>query len=475
MTTGALLRVAPVGAGGRPRSLMQSGITRRAFAGAVLAALLPSVGSRQAVAASLLSGVSGALDAAEAGLRPGAAEDQGAALAKALAAAADAGRPLFLPPGRYRVSEVTLPSHAHLVGVPGESRLIFAGGPFMLKAEHGERLRLEGVALDGAALPLSAPALLDADDIAELAVNDCEFVASGASGVRLRAASGRVENSRFDQIGNVGIFLRQSSGMSVTDNVVTNCGDTGILVSRDEEGEDGSIVRGNRVNGIRADSGGTGQNGNGINLDKANNVVVADNRVDDCAFTAIRCFSSDNIAVTGNIATNSGETALYVEFASEGAIVANNIVDGGRDGITFTNFAEHGGRLGTCSGNLVRHILGGPAFPGGESKSGAGISAEADVAIAGNVVEDAILGLQLGWGPYLRDVSATGNVIRRTKIGIAVSVAEGAGPALIADNMIAEAEQGAILGMRWNEVATGELVDGTVETPGIGIKGNRRG
>ena len=68
--------------------------------------------------------------------------------------------------------------------------------------------------------------------------------------------------------------------------------------------------------------------------------------------------------------------------------------------------------------------------------------------------------MQLGWGPYLRDVTATGNVIRRTKIGIAVSVAEGAGPALIANNLIAEAERGAILGMRWDEVATEELVDG---------------
>ena len=91
--------------------------------------------------------------------------------------------------------------------------------------------------------------------------------------------------------------------MRASGNVVADCGNTGILVSRDEEGEDGTIVTQNRVSHIRADSGGTGQNGNGINLDKANGVIVADNRVDDCAFSAIRCFSSDAIAVTGNIAT----------------------------------------------------------------------------------------------------------------------------------------------------------------------------
>ena len=177
--------------------------------------------------------------------------------------------------------------------------------------------------------------------------------------------------------------------------------------------------------------------------------------------------------MTGNIATKSGEMALYVEFSWEGAVVSNNLIDGGNGGISFTNFAEHGGRLGTCSGNIVRNIRGGPAYADGNLQNGAGIAAEADVAISGNVVEDAIWGLQLGWGPYLRDVTATGNVVRRTKIGIAVSVVEGAGPALIANNLIDAATAGAILGMRWADVATGELIDGEAP-PGVTIEGNSR-
>jgi uncharacterized secreted repeat protein (TIGR03808 family) len=165
--------------------------------------------------------------------------------------------------------------------------------------------------------------------------------------------------------------------------------------------------------------------------------------------------------------------ALYVEFASEGAIVANNFIDGGNGGISFANFFEHGGRLGICSGNIVKNIRGGPAYPDGNLQIGAGIAAEADVAITGNVVENAVWGLQLGWGPYLRDVTATGNVIRRTKIGIAVSVVEGAGPAVISDNLISGAEQGAILGTRWVDVATGELIDEAEAVNGISIGGNR--
>jgi uncharacterized secreted repeat protein (TIGR03808 family) len=447
----------------------QCRISRRAFARGALALTSPML----APAAAATSLFSGALDATEVGLRPGAVEDQGAALATALVQAAAMGQPLFLPPGRYAVANVALPAHAHLIGIPGESRLVFAGGDFMLRSEHARRLRLEGVALDGGALPLSS-ALLDVDGVDDIAVDDSDFVASGAAGIRLRAAAGRVTSSRFDLIGTIGVYLRQSNGLEVSGNSVTNCGDTGILVARDGESEDGTIVRGNRVSRIRAESGGTGQNGNGINLDKANGVVIADNRVDDCAFSAIRCFSSDDIAVTGNVATNSGEMALYVEFAFEGAIVANNLIDGANGGISFANFMEHGGRLGTCSGNVVRRIRGGPAYPDGNLQNGAGISAEADVAITGNTIEDAIWGLQLGWGPYLRDVTASGNVIRRTQIGIAVSVAEGAGPALIANNLIDEAKRGAILGMRWEEVATEELVDGTVAVPGVSIDGNRK-
>jgi uncharacterized secreted repeat protein (TIGR03808 family) len=272
----------------------------------------------------------------------------------------------------------------------------------------------------------------------------------------------------------IGLHLAQSRGMAVSDNVVADCGDTGILVERDGESDDDTIVRGNRVMAIRADSGGTGQYGNGINVAQANGVIVAGNRIDGCAFSAIRCFSSDNLQVAGNVLTRSGEMALYVEFAFEGAVVADNLIDGANGGISFANFMEHGGRLAACSGNVIRNITGGPRYADGNAQTGAGIGAEADVAITGNVIENAQWGLQLGWGPYLRDVAATGNVIRRTRIGIGVSVVEGAGAALIADNLISRAEQGAILGMRWEEVATNDLTDGGAEVwPHLTIEGNR--
>ena len=441
--------------------------------------------SRAAVALSLptgafAQGLRGALDpgidATHEGLTPGSPDDQSEAFARALTKAEAEGRPLFLPPGRYELANIVLPNHTHIIGIPGQSVVRFRGGSTLLRARHANMLRLEGLTLDGGAMPLEPSAgLLDAEDVTEIVLDDCVFAASGSAGAKLRDCGGRVENCRFTTIGTIGIWLSQSRGMRANGNVLDDCGDTGILVSRDAETEDSSIVTGNRVSKIRAESGGTGQNGNGINLDKANGVIVSDNRVDDCAFSAIRCFSSDNISVTDNICTRSGEMALYVEFAFEGAIVANNLIDGGNGGISFANFFEHGGRLGICSSNVVRNIRGGPTYPDGNLQIGAGIAAEADVAITGNVVEDAVWGLQLGWGPHLRDVTATGNVIRRAKIGIAVSVVEGAGSAVISDNLISDAEQGAILGTRWDQVATDELIEGAEAPPNVTIGGNRKG
>ena len=68
----------------------------------------------------------------------------------------------------------------------------------------------------------------------------------------------------------------------------------------------------------------------------------------------------------------------------------------------------------------------------------------------------------------------TGNVVRTSGMGIAVSVAPGAGAAVIADNLIAGAERGAIVGMEWKKPVTGDLAkDGAARYAQLAISGNR--
>ncbi|MBZ0164424.1 MAG: TIGR03808 family TAT-translocated repetitive protein, partial [Notoacmeibacter sp.] len=158
-----------------------------------------------------------------------------------------------------------------------------------------------------------------------------------------------------------------------------------------------------------------------------------------------------------NSCLRSGETALYSEFEFEGAIVSSNIVDGAANGISLVNF-NGGGRMGTVTGNIIRNLSTEGPYPADKPGFGVGITVEADVAVSGNTVENAPrYGMHLGWGPYLRNVTATGNVIRRAGTGIAVSVVEGAGRAVITGNIIEGARNGAIVGYRWAEPATRDL------------------
>jgi uncharacterized secreted repeat protein (TIGR03808 family) len=230
--------------------------------------------------------------------------------------------------------------------VPGQTRLEFSGGPFLLRARDTRFVAGAGRYPGWRRLPFdeSVSGLIDADGVDDLVLDDCVLTGSAGMGANLRDCAGRVEHCRVSEVGTVGLHVTQSRGMAVLDNVVSDCGNTGILVSRDDEGGDDTIVRGNRVSSIRARPGGTGQYGNGINISKANGVIVAGNRIDNCDFSAIRCFSSDNTQLSANLLTNSGEMAIYVEFAFEGAVVADNLIDGAAFGISMVNFAEHGGR-----------------------------------------------------------------------------------------------------------------------------------
>src|SRR4029079_16259204 len=245
-------------------------------------------------------------------------------------------------------------------------------------------------------------------------------------------------------------------------------------VWRSEKGDDGTLVIDNRIEDTSARAGGSGQNGNAINVFRAGNVIVRGNRISGAAFSAVRGNAASNLQIVGNTCTGLGEVALYAEFGFEGAMIANNVVDGAALGVAVTNFNE-GGRLAVVQGNVIRNLVAFRAAGADPNDiAGVGIGVEADTAVTGNVVENApTAGILLGWGRYLRDVSATGNVVRGSGIGIAVSVAAGAGSALIADNPISGARRGAIIGMDRYATVTGELVSEAQRFAHLTISGNR--
>jgi uncharacterized secreted repeat protein (TIGR03808 family) len=239
---------------------------------------------------------------------------------------------------------------------------------------------------------------------------DCVLTGSVAKGAHLRIAAGRSSDAGISDAGPVGSTspIARHGGAR---HVVSECGNTGILVSRDDESDDDTIVRGNRVASIRARSGGTGQYGNGINVSKANGVIVggtASTTATSRPSAASRRQHADQRQPPHQFRRDGD--LCGVRFRRRGG--GRYLIDGAAFGVSIVNFAEHGGRLATCSGNVIRNLSGVSRLPRGGDIVGTGIAAEADVAITGNVVENAARGIQLGWGPHLRDLAATGNVIR---------------------------------------------------------------
>jgi uncharacterized secreted repeat protein (TIGR03808 family) len=379
------------------------------------------------------------------GIVPGGGEiDQTATLQLAADDAAETGTPLFLPAGIYSTSRLSLKSGTQIQGVPGRSILRYRDGGAILSLEQVENVSLAGLALDGAGKPLGERgALLAATETKHLDLSNCRFVGSAEDGIVLRKVSGWIKDCEIGDIRKAGLFSEDAAGLQIAHNHVRDCGDNGILVWRSEQGEDATIVAANRIERIAARSGGSGQNGNAINVYRAGSVLISGNRIADCAFSAIRANSGSNCQMIGNSCARLGEVALYAEFSFEGAVIANNLVDRAAIGISVTNFNE-GGRLAVVQGNLIRNLF----LRKDVESRGIGIAVEADSVVTGNVIEGTpAYGIMIGWGRYLRDVSVTDNLIRNAHIGIGVSTDPSAGTALITNNLIAGAKDGAIRAM----------------------------
>jgi uncharacterized secreted repeat protein (TIGR03808 family) len=449
---------------------------RRRFLTASAATALTGAIALPAVAAPATPISALGIDGAQFGLRPGSADDQSRALQRAVTETARTRTPLALAPGVYRVGDIKLAAGSHIVGVRGATKLAFTDGASMISASNAEHVTLSGLTLDGGWRRLPEQrALVHLETVRGLKVVDCEIANVGGNAIACSAVDGEIAGNTLTNSTEAAIHSLDARGLLIARNAVSGAANNGIQVWRSKAGDDATLVLDNRIENIDNRSGGSGQYGNAVNVFRAANVIVRGNRIRNCAFSAVRANAASNIHIEGNTIADVREVALYAEFAFEGALIANNIVDGAAIGVSVTNFND-GGRLAVVQGNIIRNLL--PKRPAGTDPAdgaGIGISVEADSAVTGNVVEYApYAGIMLGFGRYLRDVAATGNVVRMADMGITVSVAAGAGTALIANNIITGVTRGAILGLDGSKVVTGDLMKGGGERYAhLTISGNR--
>ncbi len=416
--------------------------------------VLPSAPLRAAPLTSTLG-----RDATQYGVRPNSPDDQTLLLQRAIDDAARARLPLALPPGHYRTGMLRLSAGSQLIGVRGATRLMFTGGASLFESQRGDGIGLTGLTLEGGNIALPARrGLVHLAQGKDIRISECEIAGSGGSGIWLENAAGDISGNILSQTAVTAIVSFDAQGLIVSHNTIVGTNDNGIEILRTAIGDDGTLVTGNRIEDIKAGPGGSGQYGNAINAFRAGNVIVSGNRIRNCDYSGVRGNSASNIQITGNSISNVREVALYSEFSFEGAIVANNTVDVAATGVSVCNFNE-GGRLSVVQGNIIRNLL--PKRPIGtapDDDGGVGIYVEADTTVTGNVVENApSFGIVAGWGKYLRDVAITGNVIRNAFVGIGVSVVPGAGPALVNNNVITGSQRGAVVGLDHAKPITPDL------------------
>lgn len=413
----------------------------------------------------------GAADGFDFGLTPDHGADQSAALQAAVNATASRGVALRLASGRYLAGGIQLRSNSTIGGLRGGVIIEAASGP-LFAADGQADIGLENLVLRGNPSGGDAP-LLTFTGCERLQLQHLRLEGGGGSGIVLEGSGGRLAALDVLDFEKSGVFARMSRELVIRDCRVSRCGNGGILVWGDGQAHDGTIVTGNHISDIDWRDGGNGQNGNGINVYRSNGVIIADNVISGSAFTAIRLNATSDTQVSGNQCLSSGEVAIFSEFGFSGSVIANNIVDGAAQGISMTNF-DSNGRLASCTGNIVRNIY--PFSAVNPDTTPAGIFAEADAVIASNVVEAVPgLGIGAGWGPYLRDVVVNGNVVRDCEIGIGVSVAEGAGKAVVGNNRVARARRAGIAALAWNDVISGDLQLEADRFPNVSMAGNSVG
>ena len=415
------------------------------------------------------------LDAAQFGVRPNAPEDQSQRLQRAIDRAAQANAPLFLAPGLYRAGGLTLRAGSQLTGVRGATRIALTRGPSLLSAEGAEAVTLTGLTLEGGNLPLARDGgLVNLTAARDFRITDCTITNANGNAIRLFQSTGAVTGNVITGSADNALYCIDSK-LELRANKISKSGNGGIRVWQSVRRSDGSVVADNTIEDTDARAGGSGQNGNAINVYRAADVIVRGNTIRRAAFSAVRGNAASNFQVIGNTCAGFGETAMYAEFDYENATFLNNIIDDAANGISVTNF-DVGGHGGLVRGNQVRNIGQRVLATLTEGAgNGFGISIEADVTATSNIVENcAYAGLKLGFGPYLRNVTASANTIRRAPYGIVVSVVPGAGRAAITDNRIEGATRGAIVGMEWHKAVSGDLAIGGAERfPQLRVSGNK--
>ena len=108
--------------------------------------ILGAVGPRRAEARGTASGI---INAAELGLVPNGSRDQSKVFQKILNDAIMAGQQVFVPAGHYLLADIFLLDGVQIIGVPGQTHLLYSGGKSFFSGDKANGILLSGLVFDG--------------------------------------------------------------------------------------------------------------------------------------------------------------------------------------------------------------------------------------------------------------------------------------------------------------------------------------
>lgn len=363
-----------------------------------------------------------------------------------------------------------------------------ASADYIVKIENASEVEISGINFDASYDP-AAPSpitvtwgVLYATLSNRLRIEKCKIFASSGAGIRLdrcgtqpsfsppsiwwpygepngattgfKDSAGAITDNEIFSCFASAIASARSTGLLIKGNVIRSIKGNGVDVSHwdyvNRPGPGGTSLFYSQFSGMRiednfisdidvVDPSSTGQEGNGIACWLANHLVVSNNVIRYCKFSAARFNACTAVQVTGNNCYALGETALYSEEPDGSYVLSShpvqsvfsgNSVNQCATGITVTNFVfnNSGCRLSTVTGNIIRNCH----TPDGQ---GTGISVAGDATVTGNIVECCDLaGIALGVNENTRDLIASSNVVRNCLWGIAA--ATDGGEVLIIGNIV---------------------------------------
>ena len=246
-----------------------------------------------------------------------------------------------------------------------------------------------------------------------LVIDNCQIVGSGKNGLSLERVGGRIERTTISGAADAGIYSVEATGLGITGNTVSDCANGGILVHRWQVGRrrhDGHrqprrahLGAQRRHRPVRQRHQRLprrqGASSRATSSPTAPSRPSAPTAPATCRSPATPARRSARPRSTPNSPSRAPSSATTSSTARPTA---------SRSSTSTRAAARPSARAISCATSRPT----GP-YPADAPGFGVGISVEADTTVTGNMVENAPLyGIKIGWGPYMRNVVATGNVIR---------------------------------------------------------------